>query len=208
MIGGRNERITEHGSRPSWPAPTESALSAISASRAIGSGADPAHRGSRERCTSFDDVSASGRSACRDLRSDPRQGRASSARTRSGRSRRCRLGGANEAMMDATCEEERHPIGIDPPDQRPDAERGSVRGNDLQPDHGPGAKSCSGRDLSTVIADIHDLAGVALCCRFDDHRPGDSGSRMLPSISRFLTDHGLTPGNWRARTRSGMNKTT
>jgi len=118
------------------------------------------------------------------------------------------LGGANEPMMDATGEEERHPIGIDPPDQRPDAERGSVRGNDLQPHYGPGAKSCSGHDFRAVIADVHDLAGIALCPRFDDHRPGDSGSRMLPSISKFLTDHGLTRGNWRARTGNVVNMAT
>jgi hypothetical protein len=101
-------------------------------------------------------------------------------------------------MMDATGKQERHPIGIDPPDQRPDAERGPVWGNDLQADYGPGAKSCSGHDFRAVIADVHDLAGVAVCPRFDDHRPGDSGSRMLPPISKFLADHGLTLCNWRA----------
>ena len=93
--------------------------------------------------------------------------------------RRCRLGSANEPMMDATGKQERHPIGIDPPDQRPDAERCSVRGNEH---YDPGAKSCSGHDSRAVIADVHDAAGVALCPRFDDHRPGDSSSRMLPSI--------------------------
>ena len=123
-------------------------------------------------------------------------------------SRVVELGGANEPMMDATGEEERHPIGIDPPDQRPDAERGSVRGNDLQPHYGPSAKSCSGHDFRAVIADVHDLAGVALCPRFDDHRPGDSGSRMLPPISKVLTDHGLTRGNWRARTGNVVNMAT
>ncbi len=105
-------------------------------------------------------------------------------------------------MMDATGKQERHPIGIDPPDQRPDAERGPVWGNDLQADYGPGAKSCSGHDFRAVIADVHDLAGVALGPRFDDHRPGDSSSRMLPPISKFLTDHGLTRRNWRARDRN------
>lgn len=112
---------------------------------------------------------------------------------------RCRLGSANEPMMDATGKQERHPIGIDPPDQRPDAERGPVWGNDLQADYGPGAKSCSGHNFRAVIADVHDLAGVAVCPRFDDHRPGDSSSRMLPPISKFLTDHGLSPCNRRAQ---------
>ena len=109
-------------------------------------------------------------------------------------------------MMDAASEEEHHPIGIDPPNERSDAERGSVRGNDLQPHYGPRAESCSGHDFRAVIADVDDLAGVALCPRFDDHRPGDSGSRMLPSISKFLTDHGLTRRNWRARTGNVVNK--
>jgi hypothetical protein len=101
-------------------------------------------------------------------------------------------------MMDAAGEEERHPIGIDPPNQRPDAERGPVRRNDLQSHYGPGAKSCPGHDFCTVIADVHDLARIALGSRFDDHRPGDPGSRMLPSISKVLTDHGLTRRNWHA----------
>jgi len=103
------------------------------------------------------------------------------------------LGGANEPMRDATGEEERHPIGIDPPDERRDADRGSVRGNDLQPHYGPGAKSCSGHDFRAVIAEVHDLTGVALCPRFDDHRPGDSDSRMPPSISKVLTGYGVEP---------------
>ena len=81
-------------------------------------------------------------------------------------------------------------------------------GNDLQPHYGPGAKSCSGHDFRAVIANVHDLAGVALCPRFDDHRPGDSGSRMLPPISKVLTDHGLTRGNWRARTGNVVNMAT
>jgi len=110
--------------------------------------------------------------------------------------------------MDATGEEERHPIGIDPPDQRPDAERGSVRRNDLQPHYGSGAKSCSSHDFRAVIADVNDLAGIAAGPRFNDHRPGDSGARMLPSISKVLTDHGLTRGNWRARTGNTVNTAT
>jgi len=101
-------------------------------------------------------------------------------------------------MMDAAGEEERHPIGIDPPNQRPDAERGPVRRNDLQPHYGPGAKSCSGHNLRAVVADVHNLAGIALCPRFDDHWPGDPGSRMLPSISKVATDHERTPRNRRA----------
>jgi hypothetical protein len=49
-----------------------------------------------------------------------------------------------------------------------------------------------------VIADVHDLARIALGSRFDDHRPGDPGSRVLPSISKVPTVHKRTPRNRRA----------
>ena len=102
-------------------------------------------------------------------------------------------------MMDTVSEEEGHTIRIYAPDQCPDTQRCSVRGNDLQPHDGPGLEPGVGHDFCPMVADVHDLAGIALRGRFDHHRPRDPGAGMPTSIPRRHADHGLTVRNLRAR---------
>lgn len=114
---------------------------------------------------------------------------------------RVSLGGANERVMDAVSEEEGHPIRIQAPHQCPDPQRCSVRRDDLQPHDAPGPEPRAGHDFRAMVADVHDLAGIALGPRFDHHGPRHPGPRMPASIPRLGVDHRLTPGNSRARIR-------
>jgi hypothetical protein len=95
-------------------------------------------------------------------------------------------------MVDAAREEERDPVDIGPPDQSPDAEGRSVRGDYVQPHYSAGPKSSAGKDFCTMIADVRDLARIATSPGFDKHGPYDASSRMLPPISDKLGDHALT----------------
>ena len=102
-------------------------------------------------------------------------------------------------MMDAAREEEGHSIRIEAPHQRPDTQRCSVWRDDLQPHNAPGPEPGAGHDFRAMVADVHNLAGIALGSRFDHHGPRDPGSWMLAPIPRRLADHRLTLGNSRAR---------
>lgn len=109
------------------------------------------------------------------------------------------LGGANEWVMDTVSEEEGHTIHIQAPHQCPDTQRGSVRRNDLQPDDTPGLEPRAGHDFRPMVADVHDLTGMALAPRFDHDGPCDPGPEILASIPSPEVDHRLTLGNSRAR---------
>jgi len=109
-------------------------------------------------------------------------------------------------MMDAAREEEGHSIRIKAPHQCPDTQRCSVRRDDLQPHDAPGPEPRAGHDFRSMVADVHDLAGIALGPRFDHHGPRDPGSGMLASIPRRRADHRLTLGNSRARTTRPVDK--
>jgi hypothetical protein len=109
------------------------------------------------------------------------------------------LGGANEWVMDTVSEEEGHTIRIQAPHQGPDPQRCSVRRDDLQPHDAPGPEPRAGHDFRAMVADVQDLAGIAVGPRFDHHGPRDPGPRMPASIPRLEVDHRLTPGNSRAR---------
>ena len=109
------------------------------------------------------------------------------------------LGGANERVMDAVSEEEGDSIRVHAPHQGSNAQRCAVRRDDLQAYDAPGSESGAGHDLCPMVADVHDLAGIALGPRLDHHGPGDPGSGVLTSISSLGADHGMTLGNSRAR---------
>ncbi len=96
--------------------------------------------------------------------------------------RQAQLGRSDEAMLDATAEQERQAVGINPPHQRADPKRGSLRGNELQPDRGPGLQPRVGHNLRTVRADVYGLACVSTSPCFDDNRPRDPGARVLPPV--------------------------
>ena len=116
------------------------------------------------------------------------------------------LRGTNEPMMDAAREEEGHSIRIKAPHQRPDTQRCSVRRDDLQPHNAPGPEPCVGHDFRAMVADVHDLARIALGSRFDHHGPRDPSPGMLASIPSLLADHRLTHGNSRARITMPLDK--
>jgi len=70
-------------------------------------------------------------------------------------------GDVDGATVDAAGERERHPVGINSPHQRSDAERGSVRRDDLQPYNSPGLKLFRSHDLRPTVADVRDLTWIA-----------------------------------------------
>jgi hypothetical protein len=102
-------------------------------------------------------------------------------------------------MMNAAREEEGHSIRIKAPYQCPDTERCSVRRDDLQSHDAPGPEPRAGHDFRAMVADVRDLARIALGPRFDHHRPRDASPGMLASIPSLVADHRLTHGNSRAR---------
>ena len=71
------------------------------------------------------------------------------------------LGDVDEAMVDAAGERERYPVGINSLHDRPDAERGSVRRDDLQPYNSPGLQLFRSHDLRPTVADVRDLTWIA-----------------------------------------------
>lgn len=99
------------------------------------------------------------------------------------------LGDVDEAMVNAAGERERHPVGINSPHHRPDAERGSVRRDDMQPYDTPGLQLFPGHDLRPTVAEVRELARIAMRSRFDHHGPGNPGSGVLASIPRLGADH-------------------
>jgi hypothetical protein len=111
-------------------------------------------------------------------------------------------------VMDTVSEEKGHTIRIEAPHQGPDPQRCSVRRDDLQPHDAPGPEPRAGHDFRPMVADVHDLAGIALGLRFDHHGPGDPGPRMPASIPRLGVDHRLTLGNSRARIIRPLDKSS
>lgn len=101
-------------------------------------------------------------------------------------------------MMDAVGEEEGHPIRIQAPHQGSDTQRCSVRRDDLQPHDAPGLKPRVGHDFRAMVADVENLAGIALRPRFNHHGPRNPGPGVLASIPHLGGGHGQNVGNWRA----------
>lgn len=97
-------------------------------------------------------------------------------------------------MLDAPGEEEGDAIGIEAPHERSHSERGALGRNDLQPNHGAAPESRTGHDFGAVVADVEDLARIAMSQRLDHHRPVDPGSGMPAPIPDVLTGHRLTLG--------------
>ena len=64
-------------------------------------------------------------------------------------------------MVDAVGERERHPVGINSPHHRSDAERGSVRRDGLQPNNTLGLQLFPSHDLRPTVADVRDLTWIA-----------------------------------------------
>jgi len=97
-------------------------------------------------------------------------------------------------MLNTAGEEKGHPIGIDAPHERPYAEWGALGRDNLQPHNGPAPQARAGHHFRAIIANIDNLAGIAMCPRFDDHRPRSPSPGMLPSVPDSGCGHGLTPG--------------
>jgi hypothetical protein len=87
-------------------------------------------------------------------------------------------------MLDAAAEEESQPIRINPPYHRPDAERWSFGGHDVESDGGSGVQAYFGSDLCTKRADVHGTRQITARAGLDDHGPGNAGSGVLPPVLR------------------------
>ena len=74
-------------------------------------------------------------------------------------------------MLDATSEQERQAVGINPPHERPDPQREPLRWNELQPYCSSSLQPRLGPDFRTMRADVDGLARISTGLRFDHYRP-------------------------------------
>jgi len=92
------------------------------------------------------------------------------------------LSHADKSMLNTTTEQKRQSVGINPPYQRPDAERRPLGGNYLQLHRGPRLQPGLGSDFRTTRADVHGARQVSARPDVDDDRPGHSGARVAPPV--------------------------
>ena len=104
------------------------------------------------------------------------------------------LSGTDEWVLDTAGEEEGDAIGVEAPYERSYTQGGAFGRDDLQPDDSTAPEARTGHDFGAIVADVEDLAGIAMSQRFDHHRPIDPGSGMLATIPEVLAGHRLTLG--------------
>lgn len=93
-------------------------------------------------------------------------------------------------MSDATAEEESGPIGVNPPDHRPDVKSWTLRRHDFEVHRGSDLQPRRGSHLCSEPTDIHGAREVAGSAGVDHDRPGDTSAGILPPVLRLRGMHG------------------
>ena len=96
-------------------------------------------------------------------------------------------------MVDGAREEERQPVSIGPPHQRPYVKRLPLWRDEPEVNPGAGPKPDLRDDLRPARTDVHRLTRMALFPHFNEHRPGHAPSRVLSALPSLIDrTHSIT----------------